>query len=51
VSDKIITVYLTKKCVSFILSNEPCIENYWLSLFRKVQFLKFDTGSLGKIWF
>jgi len=38
------------KCVLFILPNDPCKENPWLSLFRKVHFLKFHTGSLGKIW-
>ena len=37
------------KCVLFILPNDPCKENRWLSLFRKVDFLKFDTGSLGKV--
>src|SRR6218665_1647036 len=38
------------KCVLFILPNDLRKENRWLSLFRKVHFLKFDTGSLGKIW-
>src|SRR6218665_1385991 len=38
------------KCVLFILPNDPCKENRWLSLFCKVHFLKFDTGSLGKVW-
>src|SRR6218665_1886634 len=38
------------KYVFFILPNDPCKENRWLSLFRKVHFLKFDTGSLWKIW-
>jgi len=30
--------------------NDHCKENHWLSLFSKVHLLKFDTGSLGKIW-
>src|SRR6218665_1760905 len=38
------------KCVLFILLNDLCKENCWLSLFRNVHFLKFDIGSLGKIW-
>jgi len=40
------------ECVSVILPtyNDYCKENLWLSLFSKVRFLKFDTGSLGKIW-
>jgi len=37
------------KCVLFMLPNNPYKENNWLSLFRKVHFLKFNTGSLGKI--
>ena len=30
------------------LSNDPCKKYHWLSLFRKVHFLKFDTGALEK---
>jgi len=39
------------KCVSFILPNDLCKENRWPSLFRKVHFLKFDMGALGKSGF
>src|SRR6218665_2074395 len=33
------------------ISRDTCKENHWLSLLRKVHFLKLDTGALGKSGF
>jgi len=41
--------FLSKMCFIYF-TYDPCKENHWLPLFRKVQFLIFDTVSLWEIW-